>query len=121
MILSIVIIILSIMRSKAFGRAPCDSRRHPVTVSDTKVRKGNGRVPARPAAMPPVSRQSSPLTYRGYPVQELCWRHSFEEVAFLLWHGELTAHPAGQPGVNGIIAPRASYDGHRAGHLAGEG
>jgi citrate synthase len=29
------------------------------------------------------------LTYRGYPVQELCWRHSFEEVAFLLWHGEL--------------------------------
>jgi citrate synthase len=29
------------------------------------------------------------LTYRGYPVQELCRRHSFEEVAYLLWHGEL--------------------------------
>ena len=39
--------------------------------------------------MPRVNRQTSPLTYRGYPVQELCWRHSFEEVAFLLWHGEL--------------------------------
>jgi citrate synthase len=55
-----------------------------VTVSQAKVRKGNG-----PAAMPRVNRQTSPLTYRGYPVQELCWRHSFEEVAFLLWHGEL--------------------------------
>jgi citrate synthase len=29
------------------------------------------------------------LTYRGYPVRELCRRHSFEEVAYLLWHGEL--------------------------------
>jgi citrate synthase len=60
-----------------------------VTVSETKVRKGNGRGPAGPAAMARVTRQTSPLTYRGYPVQELCWRHSFEEVAFLLWHGEL--------------------------------
>jgi 2-methylcitrate synthase len=60
-----------------------------VSVSETKVRKGKGRGHAGPAAMPRVTRQTSPLTYRGYPVQELCWRHSFEEVAFLLWHGEL--------------------------------
>jgi citrate synthase len=60
-----------------------------VTVSEINVRKGNGRGHAGPAAMPRVTRQTSPLTYRGYPVQELCWRHSFEEVAFLLWHGEL--------------------------------
>ncbi|TVZ02754.1 bifunctional 2-methylcitrate synthase/citrate synthase [Trebonia kvetii] len=36
-----------------------------------------------------MSRQNSSLTYRGYPVQALCRRHSFEEVAYLLWHGEL--------------------------------
>ena len=60
-----------------------------MTVSETKVRKGNGRVHAGPAVMPRVNRQTSPLTYRGYPVHELCWRHTFEEVAFLLWHGEL--------------------------------
>lgn len=60
-----------------------------MTVSQTKVRQENGRGHAGPAAMPRVNRQTSPLTYRGYPVQELCWRHSFEEVAFLLWHGEL--------------------------------
>jgi citrate synthase len=41
------------------------------------------------AGIPRVSRQTSPLSYCGYPVQELCRRHSFEEVAFLLWHGEL--------------------------------
>jgi citrate synthase len=29
------------------------------------------------------------LTYRGYPVEELAGRCSFEEVAYLLWHGEL--------------------------------
>jgi citrate synthase len=32
------------------------------------------------------------LAYRGYPVQELCRRCSFEEVAYLLWHGELPTH-----------------------------
>lgn len=58
-----------------------------MTVSEASVRNGKGRT--GPAAMPRVNRQTSPLTYRGYPVQELCWRHSFEEVAFLLWHGEL--------------------------------
>ncbi len=33
--------------------------------------------------------QTNSLTYRGYPVQELCTHCSFEEVAFLLWNGEL--------------------------------
>lgn len=28
------------------------------------------------------------LTYRGYLVRQLCGRFSFEEVAYLLWHGE---------------------------------
>jgi citrate synthase len=36
-----------------------------------------------------MNRQTSSLTYRGYPVQALCRRHGFEEVAYLLWHGEL--------------------------------
>ena len=29
------------------------------------------------------------LTYRGYPVQDLCENCRFEEVAFLVWHGNL--------------------------------
>ncbi|MGW7291256.1 bifunctional 2-methylcitrate synthase/citrate synthase [Streptomyces xiamenensis] len=36
-----------------------------------------------------VIQESNSLTYRGYPVQELAARRTFEEVAYLLWHGEL--------------------------------
>jgi len=60
-----------------------------VAVPEVKARKGKGRGHAGPAVMARVTRQTSPLTYHGYPVHELCWRHSFEEVVFLLWHGEL--------------------------------
>ncbi|MGC5346880.1 bifunctional 2-methylcitrate synthase/citrate synthase [Streptomyces sp. DT24] len=43
-----------------------------------------------------VIQETNSLTYRGYPVQDLAARHSFEEVAHLLWHGELP--DAGQLG-----------------------
>ncbi|KOT77060.1 citrate synthase [Streptomyces rimosus subsp. pseudoverticillatus] len=33
--------------------------------------------------------ETNSLTYRGYPVQDLAAHHSFEEVAHLLWYGEL--------------------------------
>jgi citrate synthase len=36
-----------------------------------------------------VIQETNSLTYRGYPVQELAERCSFEEVAHLLWYGEL--------------------------------
>ncbi|CAM5374927.1 MULTISPECIES: bifunctional 2-methylcitrate synthase/citrate synthase [Streptomyces] len=33
--------------------------------------------------------ETNSLTYRGYPVQDLAAHRSFEEVAYLLWYGEL--------------------------------
>lgn len=33
--------------------------------------------------------ETNSLTYRGFPVQELAASCSFEEVAYLVWHGEL--------------------------------
>ncbi|MGW1279252.1 bifunctional 2-methylcitrate synthase/citrate synthase [Streptomyces tsukubensis] len=36
-----------------------------------------------------VIQETNSLTYRGYPVQELAARRSFEEVAYLLWYGDL--------------------------------
>jgi citrate synthase/2-methylcitrate synthase len=36
-----------------------------------------------------VNPDTNSLLYRGYPVQELAARCSFEEVAYLLWNGEL--------------------------------
>ena len=40
-------------------------------------------------AISKVIPETNSLTYRGYPVQDLAEHCSFEEVAYLLWHGEL--------------------------------
>jgi len=87
-----------------------------VTVSDTKVRKETAR---GHAAIPRVSRQTSQLTYRGYPVQELCRRHSFEEVAFLLWHGELPTREQ-VLAQNRAERPQRALDPDLAAALAGQ-
>jgi citrate synthase len=55
----------------------------------TEVRKGLAGVYAGTTAISMVNPASSSLTYRGYPVQELARQCSFEEVAYLLWQGEL--------------------------------
>jgi citrate synthase len=60
-----------------------------VTISSAEIRKKRASAHAAATALPRMSRQTSSLTYRGYPVQALCRRHGFEEVAYLLWHGEL--------------------------------
>jgi citrate synthase len=58
-------------------------------VTETTVRKGLAGVYADTTAISMVSPETGSLTYRGYPVQELAGRCSFEEVVYLLWHGEL--------------------------------
>jgi 2-methylcitrate synthase len=54
-----------------------------------KIEKGLAGVVADETAISEVVPELSALTYRGYPVDELARHCSFEEVAFLLWHGEL--------------------------------
>lgn len=46
-----------------------------VYVDDSKVSK--------------IVQETNSLTYRGYAVQDLCEKCKFEEVAFLMWNGEL--------------------------------
>jgi len=58
-------------------------------VSDEEVRKGLAGVVADYTAISKVNPESNSLLYRGYPVQELAAGRSFEEVALLLWTGEL--------------------------------
>ncbi|WP_067479407.1 bifunctional 2-methylcitrate synthase/citrate synthase [Actinomadura hibisca] len=53
------------------------------------ISKGLAGVVADTTAISMVNPDSNSLTYRGYPVQELAASCSFEEVAHLLWHGEL--------------------------------
>jgi len=60
-------------------------------VSEEEVRKGLAGVVADYTAISKVNPESNSLLYRGYPVQELAAGKSFEEVALLLWSGELAS------------------------------
>ena len=60
-----------------------------MTVMEAEIRRGLAGVYADTTAISMVNPGTNSLTYRGYPVQELCQQCSFEEVAHLLWHGEL--------------------------------
>ncbi|MCH8561083.1 bifunctional 2-methylcitrate synthase/citrate synthase [Nesterenkonia sp. LB17] len=54
-----------------------------------QIYKGLAGVVADHTAVSKVNPESNSLLYRGYPVQELAAKLSFEEVALLLWNGEL--------------------------------
>ena len=59
-------------------------------IEDTpKIYKGLAGVVVDTTAISKVVPETNTLTYRGYPVQDLAAKCSFEEVAYLLWHGEL--------------------------------
>ncbi len=53
------------------------------------IRKGLVGVLADESSVSKVMPETNSLTYRGYAVQELCELCCFEEVAYLLWNGEL--------------------------------
>jgi len=58
-------------------------------LEDKEIYKGLAGVPVDYTAVSKVNPESNSLLYRGYPVQELAAGKSFEEVAYLLWNGEL--------------------------------
>jgi 2-methylcitrate synthase/citrate synthase II len=58
-------------------------------MTDTDIKKGLAGVVVDYTAVSKVNAETNSLLYRGYPVQERAARCSFEEVAYLLWHGEL--------------------------------
>ncbi|MCU1546111.1 MAG: bifunctional 2-methylcitrate synthase/citrate synthase [Homoserinimonas sp.] len=58
-------------------------------MTNAGITKGLAGVVVDTTAVSKVNPDTNTLLYRGYPVQELAERCSFEEVAYLLWHGEL--------------------------------
>ncbi|MFF1830765.1 bifunctional 2-methylcitrate synthase/citrate synthase [Paenarthrobacter sp. NPDC058040] len=58
-------------------------------VKTPEIRKGLAGVVVDYTAVSKVNPDTNSLLYRGYPVQELAAKCSFEEVAYLLWNGEL--------------------------------
>ncbi len=60
------------------------------TLDDTpRICKGLAGVVVDNTAISKVVAETNSLTYRGYPVEDLAAHCSFEQVAYLLWHGEL--------------------------------
>ena len=58
-------------------------------MSEADIKKGLAGVVVDVTAISKVNPETNSLLYRGYPVQELAANCTFEEVAYLLWHGEL--------------------------------
>ncbi|MEJ3405299.1 bifunctional 2-methylcitrate synthase/citrate synthase [Rathayibacter sp. YIM 133350] len=58
-------------------------------MDEREIYKGLAGVPVDYTAVSMVNPETNTLLYRGYPVQDLAARRSFEEVAWLLWYGEL--------------------------------
>jgi citrate synthase len=58
-------------------------------MSSTPIHRGLAGVIADTTDICDVTADGSSLTYRGYLVDELAAFRTFEEVAYLLWHGEL--------------------------------
>ena len=54
-----------------------------------QIRKGLAGVIADTTAISKVNPETNSLLYRGYPVQDLAANCTFEDVAYLLWYGEL--------------------------------
>jgi 2-methylcitrate synthase len=55
----------------------------------TEIHKGLAGVVVDTTAISSVNPDTNSLLYRGYPVQDLAGGCTFEEVAYLLWHGDL--------------------------------
>ncbi|MYT23660.1 bifunctional 2-methylcitrate synthase/citrate synthase [Streptomyces sp. SID7760] len=60
-----------------------------MTSTAPEIHRGLAGVVADTTAISTVVADTNSLTYRGYPVQDLAARCSFEKVAYLLWYGEL--------------------------------
>jgi 2-methylcitrate synthase len=58
-------------------------------MTDPEIRKGLAGVVVDTTSISKVNAETNSLLYRGYPVQELAEKCTFEEVAYLLWNGEL--------------------------------
>jgi len=58
-------------------------------MTEPDIKKGLAGVVVDTTAVSKVNPETNSLLYRGYPVQDLAANCTFEEVAYLLWNGEL--------------------------------
>ena len=80
-------------------------------MSEPDVHKGLAGVVVDVTAVSMVNAETNSLTYRGYPVQELAASCSFEQVAYLIWYGELPREDQLEAFVHDERAQRQIDDG----------
>ena len=62
---------------------------NPTSEQTPEIKKGLAGVYVDETAISKVNPETNSLLYRGYPVQELAEKCTFEQVAYLLWHGDM--------------------------------
>ena len=62
---------------------------NPTSEQTPEIKKGLAGVYVDETAISKVNPETNSLLYRGYPVQELAAKCTFEQVAYLLWHGDM--------------------------------
>jgi len=67
--------------------------RGPELTGGPDLARGLAGVTADTTAVSKIDEETGALLYRGYPVPDLAASCSFEEVAYLVWHGELPDTP----------------------------
>jgi 2-methylcitrate synthase len=65
------------------------AKEHRMTEATSDIKKGLAGVVVDVTSVSKVNPETNSLLYRGYPVQELAEQCTFEQVAYLLWKGEL--------------------------------
>ena len=75
------------------------------TAAEPVIHRGLAGVVADSTSISDVVAATNSLTYRGYAVQDLAAHCSFEQVAYLLWHGELPT-PAELTAFETALRPR---------------
>ncbi len=83
-------------------------------MTETQIHKGLAGITADYTAISKVNPDTNSLLYRGYPVQELAAKLQFEDVAWLLWHGELPSEEASREFRSFERASRALADNVKA-------
>ena len=78
------------MAKKAAKKTAKKSKRaNKAKAAEPTIYKGLAGVTVDTTSVSKVMPETNSLTYRGYAVQDLAANCRFEEVAYLMWHGEL--------------------------------
>ena len=76
-----------------------------------ELKKGLEGVPVAESSLSYIDGEEGKLVYHGYTIDDLARNASFEEVVYLLWHGELPTGEELTTFVDSLVEERPLEDG----------